>query len=259
MSKYQAAVRAAKNAFYGARGEPYGIAGHSFRFVPGTRPTKLKYANSDNWVARYDALELKVLAASLRPGDVVLDVGANSGQYAIIMAALCGPTGTVVAFEPDPASRDMMARNIALNPHIKAPKVEALAASDTNGEAILFTKGGDSQSSLARSGVDYQNRGGVEEVAVQTVMLDDYGLAPQWVKIDTEGAEIAILRGARKLLASDAHFLVELHPYAWPEFGVTFEDLQALVAESGRRMRYLDHDEPLTKDPIYGIVILERL
>lgn len=258
MSRYQAAVRAAKQLFYGARGEPYRIGGHTLRFVPGTRPTRLKYANAEDWVARYDALELGVLASSVQVGDTVFDVGAHTGQYAVVLAALCGPTGQVVAFEPDPRARQVLEANVALNPHVKAPIVEAAAASDRAGDTILFSKGGNAQSSLVRSGVDYQNQGGVEEVPVRTVTLDDYGMSPQWVKIDTEGAEIAILRGARRLLASEANFLVELHPYAWPEFGVTFEDLQEIVAQSGRRMRYLDRDEPLTENPQYGIVVLER-
>lgn len=259
MVNYHSVVVAAKRLVYGKRGEPYAIAGQTLRFVPGTRPTRLKYATAEEWVSRYDALEMLTLLKAVKPGDTIFDIGAHSGQYSVVLSALCGPTGSIVAFEPDPAAREVLHRNIALNPQVKPPKVEALAVSDTTGEAILFCKGGNAQSSLARSGVDYQNLGGVEEVSVKTVTLDDYGMSPQWVKIDTEGAEIAILRGARKLLAGDTSFLVELHPYAWPEFGVTFEDLQAVVAESGRRMRYLDRDEPLTQDPVYGIVILERL
>ena len=255
--KHQA-LQAAKRLLYGARGEPYTIAGHKLRFVPGTRPTRLKYATTQDWVARYDALELGLLAASVRAGDTVFDVGAHTGQYSVVLAALCGPSGQVVAFEPDPGARQVLAANVALNPHVKAPVVEAAAASDRAGEAILFSKGGNAQSSLVRSGVDYGNLGGVEQVPVRTITLDGYGLSPQWVKIDTEGAEIAILRGARRLLASDTNFLVELHPYAWPEFGVTFEDLQDIVARSGRWMRYLDQSEPLTDNPRYGIVILER-
>lgn len=249
---------AAKRLVYGSRGEPYRVGPHKLRYVPGTRPVRLKYLNSDDLVARYDAYEIALLSSILREGDTVMDVGAHAGQYAILTAAFCGQTGTVVAFEPDPHARALLARNIALNPHVKPPRVEALAVSDRSGEAILFSLGGDSRSSLARTGVDFHHTEAVEQVSITTTTLDDYGLSPNWIKIDTEGAEIAILRGAPRMLASDTNFLVELHPYVWDDFGVTFEELQALVAAGGRRMRYLDEDHPMG-EPRYGVVILEKV
>jgi hypothetical protein len=98
---------------------------------------------------------------------------------------------------------------------------------------------------------------------VQTTTLDTY-LAeqrlpqPRCVKIDTEGAEIRILRGAQKLLSSKAAILCELHPYAWPLFGNSFGELKELLASHGRRMRYLDRDSYVGDDVDYGIVLLER-
>ena len=66
--------------------------------------------------------------------------------------------------------------------------------------------------------------------------------APRCVKIDAEGAEIRILRGATRLLASDVEVVCELHPYAWQAFGNTFTELKQLAAGAGRRIRYLDQD-----------------
>jgi hypothetical protein len=94
-------------------------------------------------------------------------------------------------------------------------------------------------------------------------MLDTYIAThnlpePRWVKIDTEGAEIRILKGAQKLLAGNAGVLCELHPYAWPEFGNTFAELKDLAAAAGRRMRFLDQDVEIGDTPEYGTVLLER-
>jgi FkbM family methyltransferase len=254
MADWTKAVLAVKRLVYGARGEPFVVGGHTLRYVPGTRPTRPAYAASqEDGVARYDALEGIVLAERLKEGDIAIDIGANVGQHTLVMAALCGASGTVVAFEPNPEARKVLERNIALNPGFKPPLVEALAASDEAGELTFFIEGAHPRSSLAEAALNSNARA----ITVRTVALDDYGLAPQWVKIDTEGAEIAILRGARRLLATDAEFLVELHPYAWPEFGVTLEDLEALLAESGRWMRYLDEEGPV-RDVRYGVVLLER-
>lgn len=258
MSLAHTATLALKRAYYGSRGEPFRIAGRTLRFVPGTRPTRLTYADSPNRVNRYDALQARLLAESLRAGDFALDVGGHDGSVALIMAACVGPTGRVVTFEPDPAGREMIARNVRLNPELgRAVVIEPLAVSDRAGEAEFFTDA--ANSSLNRSATAHPDT--APSVKVKLVALDDYvgeASPPAWIKIDIEGAEIAALRGARRLLAGPTNFLVELHPYAWAAFGDSFEALRQLVDAAGRRMRYLDEDRELAGEPIYGTVALER-
>jgi FkbM family methyltransferase len=253
-----------KELVWGRRGEPYPISGRVLRYAPGTRPVRTRYASSPNPAVRYDAMQAGLFAEALAEGDTALDVGAHAGQYALIMAARCGRSGHVAAFEPDPYARRKLERNIALNPAVKPPVVEALAVSDGPGEAVLYSRGGDSQSSLARSGIGEAAAERAETFTVPLVTLDGYIAdrrlaAPRWVKIDTEGAEIRILKGAPKLLAGPSNILCELHPYAWAEFGDSFEQLQAMVSQSGRRIRYLDEGVELrAADVRYGAVLLER-
>jgi FkbM family methyltransferase len=252
-----------KRIYYAGRGEPFSIQGHTLRYVPGTRPTRLKYFDSQHdWVARYDALALRLISETLSEGDTAIDIGAHCGEYAVIMAALCGPTGCVVAFEPDPRARQRLMRNLSLKPHITSPRVESLAVSATKGETILYSRHGGANSSLApiflaASEID------TEKISVRTVTLDDYLYeqrlpSPRWVKIDTEGAEIGILKGAERLLASCSGIICELHPYAWPKFGNTLEELKNLVSASGRRIRYLDQENEIGDEATYGAVVLER-
>ena len=252
-----------KRVRYGRQGEPYRIDGHTLRYQPGSRPVRLAYLTSPNDNVRFDAIQIDLLRRGIRPGDTVLDVGAHHGQYGILMAAFAGPTGTVVCFEPDPYARSGLGRNVALNPDLRPPRVEALALSDAEGEATLFSRGGNSQSSLARSAVEFGAAHEAEAVTVPTERLDGYiartGLAtPSWVKIDAEGAEIRILRGASDLLEGPTHIICELHPYAWPEFGTTFEELETIVADAGRRMVVLGTDRPVVAPAEYGSVLLVR-
>jgi FkbM family methyltransferase len=257
-----ATVLRLKRLIYGRRGEPYAVGNQVLRYTPGTRPVRARYATSPNLVTRYDALQVRLFVDGLSEGDTAIDVGAHAGQYALIMAAMCGPSGHVVAFEPDPYARRALELNIALNPQLTAPTVEPVAVSDEPGEALLYSRGGDSNSSLARSGI-----GGVAEpeaIRVPLVTLDAYLEAhrlpqPRWVKIDTEGAEIRILKGAPKLLASGANIVCELHPYAWEEFGNHFGELQLLASQSGRRIRYIDQEAEIGNDVRYCTVVLERL
>jgi hypothetical protein len=131
------------------------------------------------------------------------------------------------------------------------------------GEAILFSRGGNSQSSLARSAVEFRSGHQSEEIRVSTVTLDSYLSehrlpVPRCIKIDAEGAEIRILRGAKLILASNADVVCELHPYAWPEFGNTLAELKQLASAAGRRIRYLDQDVEIGDQVEYGTVLLER-
>ena len=144
-----------KSLIYARSGEPYTINGHTLRYMPGTRPVRLHYINSTNRNTLYDALQVKWLADNLKEGDTAIDIGAHYGVYSILMAAMCGPTGTVIAFEPDPYASEMLARNLALNPGIKKPVVESVACSDAPGQATLFSRGGNAQSSLVRSAVEF--------------------------------------------------------------------------------------------------------
>jgi FkbM family methyltransferase len=226
-------------------------------------PVRLRYSRSQNRVARYDALQVAWLSAHLKEGDTAVDIGAHWGVYTILMAAKCGQTGHVVAFEPDPYAREVLLKNLGLNPRVKRPTVEVCACSNEIGEAMLFSRGGNSQSSLARSAVEFSAAHKPEEIRVPLVTLDSYLSEhnlpePRWVKIDTEGAEIRILKGAQKILAGNAGILCELHPYAWPEFGNTLAELKALAAAAGRRIRYLDQDAEVGEEAQYGTVFLER-
>lgn len=259
---HQAVLRL-KGLVWGRRGEPYAVGDQVLRYAPGTRPVRQRYATSPNDNARYDALQARLFSEGLREGDTAIDIGAHAGQYALIMAARCGRSGHVAAFEPDPQARELLERNIALNPQLKAPTIESLAVSDAPGEGVLYSLGGNSQSSLARTGIGETAAAQAMTIKVTLVTLDDYlatrGLAePRWVKIDTEGAEIRILRGAPNLLAGGANIACELHPYAWAEFGDSFDDLRRLASASGRRVRYLDQADEMRGEPRYGTVLLER-
>jgi FkbM family methyltransferase len=247
-------VNAAKSLLYGRKGEPYSFAGRKLYFVPGTRPIRLSHVNSPNAVNRYDALQIAWIDKHTKTGDIVLDIGAHAGCYSLIIAAKCGLSGRVIAFEPDPYARFAFMKNTALNPNLKSPVLESIACFDSDGQAVLYCGHGNANSSLARSSAK-----SVDELRVTTTTLDSYvaerNLNPKIVKIDAEGAEIRILKGAKRLLAGDAQIICELHPYAWKEFGNTFEELKELIKLAGRCARYLDFDAEFSEAK-YGAVEL---
>jgi len=96
---------------------------------------------------------------------------------------------------------------------------------------------------------------------VNTVRLDDY-LArrdlgcPRRIKLDTEGAEINILKGAPKVLKSGVTIICELHPYAWEEFDSSFDELLKLIVDARKTIEYLDPSMRIEDGPVYGAVII---
>lgn len=254
---------AIKKLVYFGRGEPYRFSGQILRFVPGTRPIRLKYENSTVRQVRDDVMQIKLIETELGEGDTAIDVGAHYGVFSILMAARCGHTGKVISFEPDPIAREVLEKNIELNAQLKPPVIENAALSDETGKGILFSRGGNSQSSLVRSAVEFSPAHRSEQIEVPLETLDHYLerhdiMEPRWVKIDAEGAEIRILRGAPNLLASRAGILCELHPYAWAEFNTQFSEFKDIVRKSGRRIRAFDGGTDLGEEAEYGTVILER-
>jgi FkbM family methyltransferase len=252
-----------KRLYYGNRGEPINYGEHRLLFVPGTRPVRLKYLDSPNGTVRNDAKQIKFFLDQVKPGDFVLDIGGNVGQYAVLFASLVTERGSVTSFEPDDSSRALLKKNLALNGFDGRVTVEEIALSDTAGECAFFSTGtADANASF----LDPRNGNGstiryVDEKLVRTKTVDDYLSSrnlpcPDWIKLDTEGAEINILRGARETLTAGARIACELHPYAWPEFSTTFEELLDIVRGCGRTIRYLDDAQNINEGALYGVALI---
>jgi FkbM family methyltransferase len=139
--------------------------------------------------------EVDFVDALLRPGDVVLDVGANHGVYALPMARKVGPDGRVLAFEPARDTARRLRKSAALNA-LPALEIEQKALGEHPGTATL---------AHGRSPELHQIGTGPGE-PVEVKRLDDYrhvlgGL--RFVKLDAEGFEEPILRGGAALLESE--------------------------------------------------------
>ena len=170
----------------------------------------------------------------LAPGDVFYDIGANVGFFTLLGARLVGPHGRVVAFEPVPWCARAVARNIELNDFAHAEiRAEAVGAQD--GRARLLVVGEASWSHLESTGRHADVR---EEIDVEVVSLDSLVAAgtippPTAMKIDTEGAELQAIEGARETIARHRPAIVcELHD--------TNEQFVALMDELGYTTTNLD-------------------
>jgi FkbM family methyltransferase len=136
------------------------------------------------------------------PGDRCVDVGANVGVHTVRLARLVGPAGEVIAIEPNPEVVQRTARNIALN-RLDNIKLISAAASDQAGQMRLFLPSA-RDTNRARASLMHHSylTGDTTTVPVRT--LDELcGDAPvALIKIDVEGHESAVVRGAAGLIAA---------------------------------------------------------
>jgi FkbM family methyltransferase len=146
-----------------------------------------------NWLGFNEVRKRKIFEEKVRSGMIVYDIGANVGSYAMLASRLIGPKGTVVAFEPGPRNVEALTEHIRLN-GLANVRIVAAALSDHQGTA-RFARAADRVTGRL-------DEAGDVEVAVTTVDAEvaASGLVPRCLKIDVEGAEAAVLRGAEKTL-----------------------------------------------------------
>lgn len=174
-------------------------------------------------------------AALLRPGKVLYDIGAHIGFYMVLGARGVTPSGTVYAFEPDPENVAILKEVIGRNSLTNTTVIEA-AVSDMPGRFQFERAPGLRHSGhLAGVGCDGGDVGDHILVTSTTVDLfcQDHP-APHIIKIDVEGAEANVLRGAlssleqhRPILAVEIHrseFVDEVRGIVEP-FGYSFQRL----------------------------------
>lgn len=153
----------------------------------------------------YDLECLLALRALIRPGDTVLDVGANYGHFSMAAAALAGPNGKVLSFEPNPTSFARLGVHVALN-RLAQVEPRQMGMADEPGELVLSVPGGNSGEATFAAPADES----VRRVVCPVGTIDALALsAPvRLIKIDTEGFEHHVLTGGAGIVARDRPFII---------------------------------------------------
>ena len=172
------------------------------------------------------------LTERLKPGQVFFDVGAHHGWVSMWALPLLGKEGSVISFEPSPANLSILEWHRKRNKFSQWTIIPR-AVSDVNSEEEFFlVDTGDSpMNSLTTGapGTPFMNGRDIRKISMQTIRLDTFcsesNLRPDLVKIDVEGAELLVLRGAAKLLGeSRPTIILAVHPY-WLPAGQTPRDI----------------------------------
>ncbi len=191
----------------------------------------------------WEPFESRLWIACQRGGDVVVDVGANLGYFAILSALHLAPASKIFAFEPARENYRLLCANLALNDC--QHQVEALNAAlgDASGAGALHCSEDNFGDHQIYAG------DGLRSVESITVLQGSRFLSPQiecisLLKVDTQGSEYAVIDGLLPLLRRslpDLRMLIELTPYSLRLAGSSGRALVTLIAELELPFAIVDH------------------
>jgi len=218
---------------------PPDLGGHAYRCDLGDAICREVY-----FTGRYEPAKTQLVRALVRPGDTVIDLGANWGYFTLAAAHWTGPSGRVVAFEPDPRLFQLLQGNVALNALPAVTPVQAAVGERRGSGLFLGYEEGAENRGVTRRAAD-----GTAPHAFRTdvVALDEWCRGAhvdhvRLVKVDVEGDEHRALRGMAEGLGRAAYdyVLLECHPDALREQHVTFEAMLGPLTSSGYALHVID-------------------
>lgn len=149
------------------------------------------------------------LLDGIRPGDIVLDAGANIGIFTVLASILVGDRGKVVSIEPDPENLKILKRNITINGLMNVKVVERALYNCSDMEIELTINGVMSKIKTSETSSHFRY------VRVKTIAFDDLvnqlEITPSILKMDIEGAERYALQNADKTLEGLREIEAEIH------------------------------------------------
>jgi FkbM family methyltransferase len=178
----------------------------------------------------YEPEKTKAVQDLLRPTETFIDVGSNKGDFALLASKIVGREGRVICVEPEPTNFGWIQRSIELNGY-KNIQLSNVALSDHGGESLVYL-GSKSGFNTQLSGAPERDQGSIK-VRTRTLdsLLPELGAGPVNVlKIDVEGAELQVLKGATETIKNNPQILVllDIHTFLGVDPVEVFDCLSSL-------------------------------
>ena len=193
----------------------------------------------------WEPFETQLWLASQRAGDIVVDVGANLGYFALLSALCDRPASQILAFEPDPQNFALLKDNLRLNGVPDEVQAFQVALASASGEGMLYR----SRDNLGDHQI-YAGDGEREALAISLAVgrefLSERVERIDLLKIDTQGSEFAVIEGFGTLLDSSRvglRVLIELTPYSLRRAGARGRQLVEHLGNLDLPIAIVDHIE----------------
>lgn len=205
----------------------------------------------------YEADLFHFLRGIVRPGAVVIEIGANVGIFTVLLARWSAPGGRVYAFEPTPKAKAALDDHLMLNGVEDMVTVIPAALSDSPGESQFYVDETSGQNTLSGT---HSRMPDAECITVSVDTLDVFchanNVTPNLIKIDVEGFEYHVLRGSLlTLLHAAPRVVIEFHPMFWGEIGVTQSDIEEFLDRAQYACTPITGQRDMYQE--YGHVLLE--
>lgn len=192
----------------------------------------------------YEKYQTKLFSEIVKKGAVIVDIGANIGYYTLIAAELVGENGKVFAFEPEPENYSLLVRNIEANGYKNVLPLRK-AVSNRVGTTRLFL------CPYGNKGWHriYDSQDGWNSIEIETVTLDGFFKDKEdridVIKMDVEGAEMAILQGMSHILKRNDNLKIftEFLPALLEKFGSSPEGYLNQLLKHGFKLYGIDEKE----------------
>jgi FkbM family methyltransferase len=211
----------------------------------------------------FEPSTIRFINRAIQQHDVVIDVGANVGYMALAFAK-AAPSGKVIAFEPDPKTADLLRENIRLNP-FKHVEVIERAAADSDKPLKLYRAKVDSNAG-ANSTVFNERMLSEDFVEIPAITLDTFVKERpidqiSFIKIDVEGGEMSVLKGATDTLKKfRPALMIELCAEYQNLVGLTVKQFKEFLVNGFQMSAYtIQNDGRLKPSPITEFHILDNV
>ena len=205
----------------------------------------------EKWILEKGCWEPHVISyinSFLRPGQTCLDIGANAGYHTLLLAKIVGDAGQVLAFEPNDLTYTRLLRNMELNPHLaQVTRCYKNALGDKPAILRVYQAGQTGNAYVAESfKKELWNRGSESDYTeCEVLVLDNLlqGKPIHFLKIDVEGMELEVLRGAKRSIIE--HQPVIVYETLLDCFDrQKIEQVEILLRELGYELFGLDPQKP---------------
>jgi FkbM family methyltransferase len=216
----------------------FGYEGAQFRLF-NTPVSQVMFYNPSRW---HGAQDIRFLRKLVRSGDTIVDVGANVGSHAIPLAKAFGESTQVHAFEPHPRVFACLQANAALN-RLTNLHLYNLALGDREGEVAFSDVRSDDLNRVLPdcSGsltVPMKPLDSIERLSGEGITL---------LKIDVEGYELFVLRGAEDTLQRTSFLYLEANTHHTQDYGVTVQELADYLRARGWALYRISDSETLVQ------------
>ncbi len=221
-------------------------------------------------VGEYELIETRILKFFAAKSELIIDVGANVGYYAVELSAMLTSTAKIHAFEPVPESFQQLKRNVNLNSLSTVVSCNQVAISNSDSNVLLYKP--KTSGSSASSARNLHPEEDVEEILVHSTTLDNYislhGLKSlNLLKIDVEGAELMVIEGALNSIRTHKPVIFAELLRKWSaQFGYHPNDVLDVLKTLGYQcfavsgsLPKIDNIDGDTKETNFLFVPLERI